>query len=112
MRRIPVALCCVVVVMASCTKPAKLQQTQSVVSASEKHLVFLTREGCVNTRAMRANLDEALRALGQTINYEVIDLGALPESDPRAGYPTPTVLYENRDLFGMPEPPGPHPPGT
>lgn len=57
---------------------------------------------------MRARFDEALRALGRPATYQVIDVDTLPDSDPRGGYGTPTVLVGNRDLFGMPEPPTPH----
>lgn len=67
-------------------------------------LVFLTREGCVNTDRLRTNLDAALKAMGLQTDYAVIDLATLPEGDVRRGYPTPTVLYANRDLFGWPEP--------
>ncbi|MCI0677340.1 MAG: hypothetical protein L0Y42_16390, partial [Phycisphaerales bacterium] len=31
----------------------------------------------------------------------------LPENDIRRGYPTPTILVNGRDLFGLPEPTGP-----
>ena len=78
---------------------------QSVTSPT---LTFLTRHGCVNTDTMRARFDEALRALGRPATYQVIDVDTLPDSDPRGGYGTPTVLVGNRDLFGMPEPPTPH----
>ena len=75
-------------------------------------LVFLTRDGCVNTDLMRANLDKALASLGRPPAYALIDADTLPSSDPRAGYGTPTVLVNGVDLFGMPEPPTPHPPAT
>ena len=75
-------------------------------------LVFLTRNGCVNTTVMRAGLDEALHALGLPTDYQLIDADTLPESDPRGGYGTPTVLYSGRDLFGMSEPTLPHPAPT
>jgi hypothetical protein len=45
-------------------------------------------------------------------DYAVIDADTLAESDARRGYGTPTVLYENRDLFGMPEPTPPMPTPT
>ena len=79
--------------------------------ASTKGLVFLTRGGCVNTTAMRRNLDEALKALGLAARYEVVDQDTLAESDVRRGYPTPTLLYADRDIFGMsvPRPPLPDP---
>ena len=64
-------------------------------------LLFLTRAGCANTTAMRRNLDEALKSLSRTLSYEVVDQDTLPEADVRRGYPTPTLLYEDRDVFGM-----------
>lgn len=75
-------------------------------------LVLLTREGCVNTTTMRTRLDEALARLGVPKAYTVIDADALAGSDVRRGYGTPTVLYDNRDLFGMPEPTPPIPSPT
>ena len=71
-------------------------------------LVFLTRDGCVNTTTMRARLDAALSSLGLPTDYQFIDADALPTTDARAGYGTPTVLYRGRDLFGLAEPPVPH----
>jgi hypothetical protein len=60
---------------------------------------------------MRGNLDEALKALGLAAGYEVIDQDKLSETDVRRGYPTPTLLHADRDVFGMsvPEPPLPDP---
>ncbi|MDO8678611.1 MAG: hypothetical protein Q7R30_08615 [Acidobacteriota bacterium] len=72
--------------------------------APMRDLVFLTRDGCVNTTTMKANLDDALRVLGQPFAYQVVDLETLPDGDVRRGYPTPTVLVSSRDLFGMAEP--------
>jgi hypothetical protein len=75
-------------------------------------LVFLTREGCVNTSTMRTRLDEALARLGVPKTYAVIDADTLADCDVRRGYGTPTVLYDNRDLFGIPEPTPPIPSPT
>jgi hypothetical protein len=72
-------------------------------------LVFITRDGCVNTPDMLLNVDDALRGLGLALDYEVVDLGKLEKSDARTGYPTPTILYRNRDLFEMPVPRPPYP---
>jgi hypothetical protein len=60
---------------------------------------------------MRRHLDEALKALGLAAGYEVIDQDRLRETDARRGYPTPTLLYADRDIFGMavPKPPLPDP---
>lgn len=75
-------------------------------------LVFLTRAECVNTVTMRENLDRALKTMGLPSDYQLIDADTLADSDPRGGYGTPTILYDNRDLFGMAEPTLPHPPAT
>lgn len=76
-----------------------------------RQLVFLTRGDCANTAAMRANLDEALKGMGETPDYSFVALESLPPTDPRTGYPTPTILRADRDLFGMaaPTPPFPDP---
>ena len=72
-------------------------------------LVFLTRDGCVNTPDMLNNLEAALRSLGLALDYPTVNLTSLPATDPRVGYPTPTVLVRNHDIFGMPEPTPPFP---
>jgi hypothetical protein len=99
----------VVTVTAACSTAP---QQSPVDTRSMKTLVFLTREGCVNTVTMRANLDEALKALTLPNDYQFIDADTLTPSDPRGGYGTPTVLHADRDLFGMSEPSVPHPPPT
>ena len=72
-------------------------------------LVFLTRVGCVNTPDMVNNLDDALKALGRKNDYQYLDIGKLPKTDARTGYPTPTVLWKGKDIFGMPVPVAPFP---
>ncbi len=71
-------------------------------------LVFLTRDSCLNTPLMRGRLDEALQSFGLPSDYRVVDSDTLPASDARGGYPTPTLLLNGKDLFGMSEPPTPH----
>ena len=77
----------------------------SLERLSVRDLVFLTRDGCVNTALMRSRLDEALKALALPTNYTLINVDKLESSDRRRGYGTPTVLYNGRDLFGMAAPP-------
>jgi hypothetical protein len=72
-------------------------------------LVFLTRDGCVNTPDMVNNLGDALKSLGWPTDYQYIDIGKLPKTDARTGYPTPTLLWKRNDLFGMPVPTPPFP---
>jgi hypothetical protein len=75
---------------------------------SMKDLTFLTRDGCMNTPKMRANLDSALKALNWSTDYRVIDSGTLQATDARTAYPTPTLLYKDRDIFGLPVPKPPY----
>jgi len=97
-------------VAGACTR----RTPQSTASNAQRRsirgdFVFVTRDGCVNTPDMLLNLDDALRALGLALDYDVVDLGKLPKTDARTGYPTPTVLYRDRDLFDMPAPVPPYP---
>jgi hypothetical protein len=66
-----------------------------------KDLTFLTRDGCVNTPDMVNNLDDALKALGWPNDYQFIDIGKLRSGEVRTGYPTPTLLWKGKDIFGM-----------
>lgn len=92
-----------------------LVTASSVATAQDappRPLVFLTRDGCVNTTTMRERLDQALDRLKIAKDYAVVDVETLPEADIRRGYGTPTVLSADRDLFGMPRPTPPAPAPT
>ena len=73
-----------------------------------KDLTFLTRDECVNTPDMLANLDDALKALHWPTDYQFVNIDKLPGTDVRTGYPTPTLLYKGHDIFGMPVPKRPY----
>jgi hypothetical protein len=60
--------------------------------------------GCPNTPAMRERLAAALARIGGS--FTDTNQEALPESDPRRGWPTPTILVNGSDLFGMAPPTG------
>lgn len=77
--------------------------------SSMSSLMFLTRDGCVNTPKMRSHLDQAIQSLGSSLSYEIVDQGSLLSNDAGRGYPTPTLLLNGRDLFGLPEPTQPFP---
>jgi hypothetical protein len=79
---------------------------------SMQDLTFLTRDGCVNTSDMLANLDDALIGLKWRRNYAYVDIGKLPKDDVRTGYPTPTLLWKGHDIFGLAAPPPPYPTPT
>jgi hypothetical protein len=96
----------VALAVAACSSP------QSSHEAGAVNIVLLTRDGCANTDVLRTNLEAALQSLAAAPDYEVLDLARLPAADVRRGYPTPTLLYANRDLFGLPEPRPPLPEPT
>ena len=73
-----------------------------------KDLTFLTRDGCVNTPDMVNNLDDALSALKLPKDYQFIDIGTLAKNDPRTGYPTPTIVWKGKDIFGLSAPKAPY----
>lgn len=64
-------------------------------------------EGCPNTPAMLERARAAAAAIRPAAKVVYVDQNGLPESDVRRGYPTPTVLADGRDLFGLPVPTGP-----
>ena len=64
-------------------------------------LILLRCRDCVNSVTMHRNLQAALHALDLPCQYEVIDVDVLPENDPWASYPAPTMLWEGADLFGL-----------
>lgn len=79
------------------------------MEADPIRLVFLTRDGCANTPLLRANLDAVCETSETAVTYELVHQDQLFPPDARVGYPTPTILYDNRDLFGLSEPTPPYP---
>jgi hypothetical protein len=76
---------------------------------SEVKLEFLTRDGCKNTPAMLENLKAAISTGKVHAQFTLVHQGPLPAEDPRNGYPTPTILLDGRDIFGLPVPQQPFP---
>lgn len=72
-------------------------------------LQFLTRDGCKNTERMLENLNAGISNGNITAKYVLIRQENLPADDPRTGYPTPTILVNGRDIFGLPVPEQPFP---
>lgn len=92
------------VILAGCAKASH--------APAEATLILLTRDGCAMSAGLRDNLDLALRQLKISMSYQVIDEAGLAPTDARSAYPTPTILYAGRDLFGLSEPTPPFPEPT
>jgi hypothetical protein len=70
-------------------------------------LALLTRDGCGLSPLMTSSLNRALTTLGWPKDYRQINISTLKSADVRTGYPTPTLLWRGRDVFGLsvPRPP-------
>jgi hypothetical protein len=66
---------------------------------------FLEMDGCPNVSAMWASLQQAIEKLGGKYTPERIDIISLSgKEDRRAGYGSPTILVNGKDLLGSPLP--------
>ncbi len=98
-----------------CRPKADSNSTRGVQSnVDDPHtieIIVVTRAGCSTTPALLDNLRSAVDAMELAVRYRVIDQATLDEADPRSAYPTPTILLDNCDIFGLPipEPPIPSP---
>jgi hypothetical protein len=96
---------------AACSYPGvdSLEPTKAAFNANADtpralSIELLGFQECPNTPTMRANLRAALETVGKEVTFSEVDQDALPASDIRRGWPTPTVLVNGQDLFGMPPP--------
>lgn len=77
------------------------------MNTARPQIELLGFPGCPNTPTMRDNLRAALASIGAGWSFVDTDQEQLPVGDMRRGYPTPTVLVNGRDLFGLPVPTAP-----
>lgn len=76
-------------------------------AAQAMKIELLGFPGCPNTPAMRENLRVALKSYGGALTFDDVNQEALASDDMRRGWPTPTVLVNGADLFGMAPPTAP-----
>ena len=81
-------------VMAGCTATGNHPSTAM-------RITFLGSPSCPNTPKLRENLKLAVDKLGVTVGLEDINQDLLPDSDPLRRYPTPTILLNDHDLYGL-----------
>lgn len=60
--------------------------------------------GCPNTPVLRENLRAALKSVDGELSFHDVNQETLPDTDIRRGWPTPTILVNGADLFGMAAP--------
>jgi len=78
----------------------------SVESPSVMKIEILGFADCPNTPAFRERVEAAAARLGD-VQVIYIDQESLPANDIRRGYPTPTAIVNQRDIFGLPTPTAP-----
>ncbi|MFN7021694.1 MAG: DUF2703 domain-containing protein [Phycisphaerales bacterium] len=76
------------------------------MSTDPPRIELLRFPGCPNAPALRDHLWAALASIGGGWTFIDTDQERVPMHDPRRGWPSPTVLVNGRDLFGMPAPGG------
>ena len=70
-------------------------------------LTVLYFDGCPNTPGVIDAAKKAASRLGGGWDVQTVDLEQLPREDLRRGWGSPTVLVDDRDLFGAPPPASP-----
>ncbi|MGE3108375.1 MAG: hypothetical protein AB7G11_03860 [Phycisphaerales bacterium] len=78
-----------------------------IMNSAQPKIELLGFASCPNTPTMRENLRAALASIGADWSFLDTDQEKLPAGDLRRGYPTPTVLVNGRDLYGLPVPTAP-----
>tara|TARA_R110002111_G_scaffold131697_1_gene196868 strand:- start:1193 stop:1582 length:390 start_codon:yes stop_codon:yes gene_type:complete len=74
-------------------------------SNTNSSIELLYFDGCPNTPPFLESLSAATTKINTS--FVSVDLMALPESDIRRGYGSPTILVNGHDLFDMPKPKSP-----
>lgn len=95
------------VLIAGCSSHREAAATTAPPQGHAMQIELLGFPDCPNTPAMRENLTAALKNLGGGLTFTDTNQEALPEHDLRRGWPTPTVLVNGADLFGMAPPTAP-----
>lgn len=94
-------------ILAGCAATPDQTARPAAMHAAQPAIELLGFPGCPNTPALRDHLRAALASIGTGWTFKDTNQEALPEHDLRRGWPTPTVLVNGRDLFGMPAPTAP-----
>jgi hypothetical protein len=84
-----------------------LTQSEPIADNAAPRVQLLGFDSCPNTPVMHQRLLAAFARLNVSEPVEVIDQEAIPDDDPRRGWPAPTVLVDGGDLFGTAAPRNP-----
>jgi hypothetical protein len=93
--------------LAGCAAHPDHAARSAPMTVAQPKIELLGFPDCPNTPALRNNLKAALAAIGAGWTFTDTNQEQLAESDIRRGYPTPTILVNDRDLYGLPVPTAP-----
>ena len=83
----------------------KFENDSSAFRLNNMKIEFLAMQDCPNMSIMWESLQVALKELHYNQPVDKLDLIALSEKqDKRAGFGSPTILVDGKDLFGLPFP--------
>jgi hypothetical protein len=86
-------------------KREKYENDSSAFRLSNMKLQFLSLQNCPNVSPMWESLQAALKELQLNLPIEQLDINSLSEKqDKRAGFGSPTILVDGKDLFDLPNP--------
>jgi hypothetical protein len=91
-------------VVAGCATASHPSPGSNALRIRQPEIELLGFPGCPNTPELRDNLKAALASMGKGWTFTDTDQEQSRSSDPRRGWPAPTILVNGRDLFGMPAP--------
>jgi hypothetical protein len=103
----PVGSCSVIILallLCGCGSANVEVRKESALSIHAPKIELLGFGGCPNTPILRERLKAAVNAVNSRWTFVDIDQESLGPDDLRRGYPTPTILVNGRDLYGLPVP--------
>jgi hypothetical protein len=103
----PGLLVSLVLLMTACATPPAARMGSVGPGIGDMEVQLVGYPDCPNMPAMRRSLRGALAELGGGLMFREVDQNALEAEDARRCWPSPTVLVNGQDLFGMDRPSGP-----
>ncbi len=94
-------------IVTGCASMKNAPPTTAADVSHDKALIVLSFDGCPNSPEVLRAAHEAANTLGTGWTVHRIDIESLPPDDIRRGYGSPTILWNEHDIFGAPIPSSP-----
>lgn len=92
--------------LGACTAPTPRAPEPAAMPAASHtpRIELLACDDCPNAAPLAQRLRQALRDHAPGWSFIQVNQDALPTNDPRRAWPSPTILIDDDDLFGMRRP--------